>query len=90
MTSSVSKGRALELGIVNKLRDAGVECEHTGGPGDMGIDIKGVSCDIPFVVQCKNWTRKNIGKGDDRCRGGAWDTDKHRYTILFSRMRQIL
>ncbi|CAJ0908356.1 5480_t:CDS:2, partial [Entrophospora sp. SA101] len=49
---------ALELEVLNKLRDAGIECEHIGGPGDMGIDIKGVACSIPFVVQCKNWRKK--------------------------------
>ncbi|CAJ0913031.1 1347_t:CDS:2, partial [Entrophospora sp. SA101] len=36
------KGRKLELAVVKKLRDAGIEHEHTGGPVDKGIDIKGV------------------------------------------------
>ncbi|CAJ0847246.1 635_t:CDS:2 [Entrophospora sp. SA101] len=30
MRSSFAKGRALELEVVNKLRDAGIECEHIG------------------------------------------------------------
>ncbi|CAH1765242.1 3547_t:CDS:2, partial [Entrophospora sp. SA101] len=42
MLSSVAKGRKLELAVVKKLRDAGIEHEHTGGPVDKGIDIKGV------------------------------------------------
>ncbi|CAJ0642897.1 353_t:CDS:2 [Entrophospora sp. SA101] len=66
MRSSFAKGRALELEVVNKLRDAGIECEHIGGPGDMEIDIKGVACSIPSSGGVRiGGGSPEAGKGDD-------------------------
>ncbi|CAI2179646.1 2858_t:CDS:10 [Funneliformis geosporum] len=58
MTSAVVRGRTFELEIVVKLRKVGIECMHTGGRGDGGIDIRGRIAGIPYVIQCKNWRRK--------------------------------
>ncbi|CAI2180658.1 882_t:CDS:2, partial [Funneliformis geosporum] len=51
--SSVAKGRVLEEEALKFLRRLEIECVWTGGPGDKGIDIKGVILGIPFVIQCR-------------------------------------
>ncbi|RHZ82625.1 hypothetical protein Glove_106g78 [Diversispora epigaea] len=30
------------------------------GPGDKGIDIKGMKKGVKFIIECKNWRTKNI------------------------------
>ncbi|CAG8687681.1 233_t:CDS:10 [Funneliformis caledonium] len=55
MSSAVDRGRTFELEIVVKLREVEIECMHTGGRGDGGVDIRGRIAGIPYVIQCKNW-----------------------------------
>ncbi|CAI2187122.1 4686_t:CDS:2 [Funneliformis geosporum] len=61
MSSTVAKGKELEQRIFNILRSVEIECKWTGGSGDGGVDIIGVVVGIPFVIQCKNWTKHKIG-----------------------------
>ncbi|RHZ81248.1 hypothetical protein Glove_122g58 [Diversispora epigaea] len=49
--SSVQKGKNFEIKIEKLLTDANIKCEITGGPGDKGIDIKGMKKDVKFIIE---------------------------------------
>ncbi|RHZ89284.1 hypothetical protein Glove_16g83 [Diversispora epigaea] len=58
----VQKGKNFEMKIEKLLTDANIKCEITGGPGDKGIDIKGMKKGVKFIIECKNWRTKNIDR----------------------------
>ncbi|RHZ74385.1 hypothetical protein Glove_225g44 [Diversispora epigaea] len=60
--SPVQKGKNFEMKIEKLLTDANIKCEITGGPGDKGIDIKGMKKGVKFIIECKNWRTKNIDR----------------------------
>ncbi|RHZ80644.1 hypothetical protein Glove_134g114 [Diversispora epigaea] len=56
----MTKFQQEEIKIEKLLTDANIKCEITGGPGDKGIDIKGMKKGVKFIIECKNWRTKNI------------------------------
>ncbi|RHZ48828.1 hypothetical protein Glove_541g73 [Diversispora epigaea] len=49
--SPVQKGKNFEIKIEKLLTDANIKCEITGGPGDKGIDIKGMKKNRSIINQ---------------------------------------
>ncbi|RHZ52418.1 hypothetical protein Glove_461g18 [Diversispora epigaea] len=60
--SLVQKGKNFEIKIEKLLTDTNIKCKITGGPGDKGIDIKGMKKGVKFIIECKNWRTKNIDR----------------------------
>ncbi|RHZ88911.1 hypothetical protein Glove_20g7 [Diversispora epigaea] len=52
--SPVQKGKNFEMKIEKLLTDANIKCEITGGPGDKGIDIKGMKKGVKFIIEYRS------------------------------------